>query len=242
VGITFTLFYGWGMRCTPIHMLTMRRLVPVILPMAVIMISYVLSSMAEGADRLSGRYSPGKWVVRIAVGGLLLYLVLFSANASIPIFGLQEGGNQLEVTGDISKTVEEDAVILMDYHLGDLFGPPLRSFYGIENGWIMDNSILEEEEFSRLLDDLGFPSRPVYLLWRPAMSGAEITTGEGIELVLTGDYLSREEVLEKSFENRPSRREHLEDEIWLFRIIPESSSSSDDDGVSVMILNEPAAP
>ncbi len=218
LGITFTLFYGWNMRCTPIHILTMRRLVPVILPLALIMIVYALGRLIRCTAKLIGGYRVGVWAGRFAVGGILLFLALYAANVSIPIFGLQEGGNQLEVTEKISQIVEENAVVILDYHLGDLFGPPLRSFFGVENAWLLDNRSLEEKEFLGLLSDLGFPDRPVYLLWRRAMSGEHITHNPAFELNLVYEMNSHEEVLEKSFEHRPEQREMLNDEYLLLQL------------------------
>jgi hypothetical protein len=213
MGFIFTLVFSWNMRTTPIHILVMRRLIPVVFPVAMLMIVYVFKSLLDAADKSLKNWA---WTGKVVVAGLLIYLVLFFVNASIPIMGLEEGGNQLELCGDIAQEVEEDGVVLMDYHLGDLFGPPLRCFYGVENAWIMDNSIIEEKEFTGLLDDLGFPDRAIYLLWRPGMSGEDVSSGEGVGLA--GDYVSWEEVLEKSFDHRPSRREHLRDDIWLLRL------------------------
>jgi len=218
VGFVFTLIFSWSMRCTPLHILTMRRLIPVIVPVATLMVTYALKCLVEGADKVMKKWTWGNWVGRIAAAGIMLYLVLFFANASIPIFGLEEGGNQLELCGNISESVEAGAVVLMDYHLGDLFGPPLRCFYGVENAWILNNGDLESEEYLKLLGDLDFPSRPVYLLWRPAMSGANIALADGLSVERIGEYLSWEEMLEKSFDHRPGRPEYYQDEIWLLRL------------------------
>ncbi|MDY6794621.1 MAG: hypothetical protein SWK76_04970 [Actinomycetota bacterium] len=218
IGFVFTLVYSWSMRCTPMHILTMRRLVPVVLPMAVIMIAYALKSLVEGASRVSRRGSWGTWTARLAAAAVLFYLVCYLANASIPIMGLEEGGNQLELCGEIAREAGEDAVVLMDFNLGDLFGPPLRCFYGVENGWIMDNGDMDTEDFRGLLGDLGFPNRKVCILWRPGLSGEHVPLPDSLGYDLEGEYVSREEMLEKSFEHRPDRREYEQEEIWLLRL------------------------
>jgi hypothetical protein len=220
IGAILTLFYGINMRCTPLHLFTMRRLVPIVFPAAMIVIAYVLKTLIEVLGEALGAWKHGAWAGQAVAAAILLYLVLFSANASIPIFGLEEGGNQLELSGEIADTVGEDAVVLMDFQLGDLTGPSLRCFYGIENGWIMDNTSMGLEEFAALLADLEFPERPVYLLWRPEISGAPAPGGEEIELERAVDLLSSEEMLEKTLDARPSKRIFNREEIWLFELNP----------------------
>lgn len=218
MGISVTLVYGLNMRCTPMHILTMRRLVPVILPVAVLAAAYCLKSLVDMGEWAAKGKAWGEIAAKVAAGGLLLYLLLYAVNASIPIFGLEEGGNQLELSGEIAGSMEKDALVLMDYHLGDLFGPPLRSFYGVENAWLMENDIMEDEEFLALLADLGFPERPVYLLWRPGISGRYVPLIDGLALEETGDLALWEETLVKSFEERPDRREYDREDIWLLQV------------------------
>lgn len=221
IGIFMTIFYGLNMRCTPMHILVMRRLVPVILPVAALAAAYGLRSISDGLAWIMPKRTWGKMIGEAVAGAILLYLVLFAVNASIPIYGLEEGGNQLEVAGEISRSTTDNAVVLMDYHLGDLFGPPLRSFYGVENAWLMDNAILTDEDLSALLDDLRFPERPVYLLWRPAISGYHVPVLEGLTLEKAGEFTSWEESLQKSFEERPDHRVYDQEDIWLLRVIEE---------------------
>ncbi len=220
MGAAITLAYGVNMRCTPLQIFAMRRLVPIVFPVAMIVVAYVLRTLLEVLSEAIGGWKRGAWVGRTVVAAILLYLLLFFANASIPIFGLQEGGNQLELCGDIANTVEEDAVVLMDFQLGDLTGPPLRCFYGVENAWLTDNSTLGSKEFPALLEDIGFPDRPVFLLWRPTISGSYIPSQEGIVIKQARIYVSSEEALEKTLIHRPSLRVYDEEDIWLIKILP----------------------
>ena len=220
MGAAITLAYGVNMRCTPLQIFAMRRLVPIVFPVAMIVVAYVLRTLLEVLSEAIGGWKRGAWVGRTVVAAILIYLLLFFANASIPIFGLREGGNQLELCGDIASTVEEDAVVLMDFQLGDLFGPPLRCFYGVENAWLMDNAVLLEEDFTALLGDLGFPERPVYLLWRPDISGAPPAGLRHIAVYPVAEFVSWEEALEKSLEHRLSRRVYHAEDIWLIKILP----------------------
>lgn len=218
VGVTFTLTYSWDLRHTPLHILAMRRLVPVILPMAAIVVAFLLRSLAEGSLPLRrGRRWTG-WAGKAAAAALFLYLALYFTYVSIPIMGLGEGGNQLEICGEIAGKAEEGAVVLMDYHMGDLYGAPLRCFQGVENAWLMDNAALQEDGFPALLQDLGYPERPVYLLWRPSISGYWIPLAGDLENEEVAAFPFREEELERSFTSRPGRRVVASEEIILYRL------------------------
>ncbi|MDI6831875.1 MAG: hypothetical protein QME88_11155 [Actinomycetota bacterium] len=218
IGLVLTLGYSVNMRCTPLHILTMRRLVPVILPVAALVMSYCLQSLLDAGAGMARARRWGEIAGKLAAGALLFYLVLYAVNASVPIYGLEEGGNQLELTGEIAEIIDDGGVVLMDYHLGDLFGPPLRCFHGVEEAWLMDNSNLADEEIKGLLSDLGFPRNAVYLLWRPGMSGYHIPIADGLSVEEAGRFVSWEETLEKSFERRPGSRRYYSEEILLFRI------------------------
>jgi hypothetical protein len=214
-----TLVFCINMRATPLHILTMRRLVPVVFPVAVLMAAYCLNTLVDAGVWISGKRRWGEIAGKAAAGALLLYLVLFAVNASLPIFGLEEGGNQLELTGEIAERVGEDGVVLIDYYLGDHLGPPLRTFYGVENAWLMDNATLDSDDFTDLISDLGFPEKEIYLLWRPGISGFNIPVVDGLFLEEAGDFVSWEETLEKSFVERPDSRHYDNEEILLYRVV-----------------------
>lgn len=221
VGLAFTLFYAWNMRALPMHILAMRRLIPVIFPMALLVIAYALKSLIEAAGKLAGRRGRYRWSRALAVAfsaGIFLYLLLFFVNAAVPVFGLDEGGNQLELCESIADEVPDEGVVLMDYYSGDLFGPPLRCIYGRENAWLREGTMQKEGGFLGLLEDLGFPDRPVYLLWRPELSGEEVGLPLGLASERVGTLVLEERSLEKSFEHRPGRQESLRETFWLFEI------------------------
>lgn len=228
-GLAFTLLYAWNMRAMPMHILAMRRLVPVIFATAVITIVYGIRSIVDGVGPLDrGRHST--WfagVSRIAAAAFLLYLAVFFVHASIPIIGLNESGNQVEICEEIAGDVGSEGALIMDYHLGDLLGSPLRCMYGIENAWLKENEILARRGFLSLLDDLGFSEEPIYLLWRPQVSGDDIKLAETLDVELVSEYRFIEESLEKSFFNRPEGRDHIDETIVLYRLWEESPGSGE---------------
>ncbi|MBC7228950.1 MAG: glycosyltransferase family 39 protein [Actinobacteria bacterium] len=218
IGLTFTLIYSWDFHNTPLHIMSMRRLVPVVLPLGAMVVLFLLKRFGEKGLRAPNRWLKSAWPCRFVIAGVFLYLFLYTVNVSIPIMGLQEGGNQLELCGDIARAVEEDAVVIMDRHMGDLYGAPLRCFYGVENAWLTDNAVLKSGEMKALLADLGYPHLPVSLLWRESMSGGVAAPEDGIVLQSRGEFAWREETLESTFTRRPRSRNRLFERIRLFAI------------------------
>ncbi|MEW6553628.1 MAG: glycosyltransferase family 39 protein [Actinomycetota bacterium] len=219
MGLMMTIVFSMNLHITPLHMYAMRRLVPVVLPTAAMAITCLLKGLA---DQVRGGVEWRPWVVwarKAAAAALLLYLIFFMVYVSMPLMGLQEGGNQLELCGEIAGQVGEGGVVVLDDNLGDLFGAPLRCFYGVESVWMLDNGYLAQDDFEEILGDLGFPQRPAYLLWRPAMSGAQPRLVGGLSTSRVEEYFLRENDLEKAFEYRPRRRTHHLEEIVLYRLV-----------------------
>ncbi|MGQ9475219.1 MAG: hypothetical protein ACUVRX_02585 [Actinomycetota bacterium] len=211
-GFSFSVFYALNMRALPLHILAMRRLVPVILFVGMLMIVLAVSTIAEAGRRIvrripvrAGHILPG-WVLSVTAAGLFLYLIAYMANASLPLWGMDEGGNQWEAVEMLSEEVPSDAVLLMDYHSGDHFGVPLRNFHGVENVWLKEDTMFDPDKLALLLADLGFPERELYLLWRPSISGERLYLPPGVEAVKVLSFPVREYALERSFERRPRER------------------------------------
>ncbi len=292
-GLSFTVLYAVNMRALPLHILIMRRLVPVILPAGLVMIAATLKRLActgyvgvgrgamhwrpgdlgpadggmeeaaapfpyparalsrgetpgeavqaeEGAvkaDTLEKGYSDGEkqreekgsrrgkrmvsaavWAARAAAAGAFLYLVAYMAHASMPLWGLKEGGNQWEAVQTVASRVPPGAVLFMDYHSGDHFGTPLRNFHGVENMWLKEETMFDPEGLCALLSDLGFPRREAYLLWRPSISGESLYLPRGVEAVEVLSFPVREYALERSFEHRPRERRNPLETYRLYRL------------------------
>jgi hypothetical protein len=216
-GLFVSFFYMWNMHCNPLQIMVMRRIMPVIFPLAIVMIVNALRGIFHCSSRIS---RPAWRSAGMIVAGLALsYLVLFSATRSWPILGLREGGNQQEVVEAVHEAAAEGTV-LIDFNAGDLFGPPLLAFYGQRNAWLMHNSDLTEERFAALLGELGFPDKPVYLLWRPLLSGEVPDPVKALQLQEVGVVTWRQRSLEASYERRPESAFEIEEDFILYRITP----------------------
>ena len=220
-GVSFTLLYALDMRALPMHILCMRRLVPVILPVGLMMMVWALRATAGAGRLVSGGVMRlcVTWGGRVLAASLFIYLAAYMGNASRPLLGLDESGNQWELCSAIAADVEEGGVVLLDYHGGDLFGSPLRCLFGVENAWLKEDTLADGDGLRTLLRDLGFPGRTVYLLWRPAMSGEKPVLPAGVEAEPAGEYLFREESLEKSFVSRPEKAVSLSESFRLYRLV-----------------------
>ncbi len=220
IGLSYTLLYAWNMRAMPMHIQVMRRLLPVVFPLGVMALvgglEYLVGSC--GRLRLARHAARARAACGILALGLLLYLGAFALNASLPIIGLDEGGNQAEVVARIAEDIGNGTAV-MDYHLGDLLGPPLRCMHGVESAWLKDNSLLGQESFLSLLGDLERGEEGLFLLWRPRTSGEPLHLIEPLRAVRVRAYRLHEESLEKSFEHRPSGRSALEEEFVLYRLL-----------------------
>lgn len=210
VGLIFSIVYSLSLRCTPTHILTMRRLVPVVLPLGLIMTVYALKTVFSRFARPAAPKSLRRLGKSLAVA-FVVYLAAYFIFVAQPIFGLREGGNQYEMFREMAGYVPEDGVMIMDLSAGDICGVPLKCFFDVENLWLVDNFSLGREEFLSLLGDLDFPETPVYILWRPGSNIVPVPRQESLRYHLLGKIFWREEMLEQSFVSRPRKRiYHLE--------------------------------
>lgn len=217
VGLTFTVLYSFSLHCTPMHILTMRRLLPVVLPLGMIMMVYPLRSVTALLADLKEK----KWLNRVGkvvVTGIIVYLAAFFLYVSGPVFGLREGGNQLELFRETAESVQDGGVLFMDLHSGDIFGVPLTCVFDVENLWLSDNFILGKKGFFSLLKDVDFPHRPVYILWRPGTNIVSIPVAKGLRYELVRRVFWREEMLEQSFISRPAKRTYHLEEFEIYRV------------------------
>jgi len=215
-GAFFTFFYLWEMRCTPLQMMSMRRIMPVAFPFALLAVGLSLRRLWSPGGRKGKRRHLAGTAGKIAALSLLCWLLAFEVNASLPIFGLSEGGNQREVVERIGE-VCAGGTALLDYGSGELLGPPLLCWEGLPNAWLVKEDALGDGRFPDLLRDLGSPDRPVFYVWRPG-SSPEPHFPEGIGAEEVDRVTWREENLETSFTRRPDSRRLLEEDFVILRL------------------------
>ncbi len=214
-GASFAFFYLWELRCTPLQMMSMRRLMPVAFPFTLlamgISLRYLWKAGGQGRKRSRLAGAAGKVTALILLG----WLLAFEVNASLPVFGLSEGGDQREVVERMSE-VCADGTVLLDYGSGELLGPPLLCLEGSRNAWLVKENALQDGRFPALLGDLGFPDRAVYYVWRTSAS-PEPRPPEGLGMEEVATVTWREENLETSFTERPRSRRLIEEDFVIYR-------------------------
>jgi len=215
-GMFFTVFYVINMRNFPLHILVMRRIMPVIFPIAVLMICYALFSLRDYGNRLSERWLkvPGMgWVLMAA---LLVPLLVFLVLSSKPVYGLNEGAGELPVAEQIASSIEPGSTVLISPWLGNLAGPSLRYFEGVQTARLIAYDTVSAPRFPDLLGQLGRQG-PVYLLWDNTQA---MLLASGVQATLVRDLDQRDEMLEYGTDHRPMRVIENAGRYSLYRLYP----------------------
>ncbi len=216
VGMFFSVVYVSNMRNIPLHILVMRRSMPIIFPIAILMICYALVTLRDYGNSLSRRWlrvpAAGWALAAFALAPLLVFFVL----SSRPVFGLNEGAGELSLTGDVAAVLEPGSVLLISPWLGNLAGPPLRYFEGIQTARLTSYDTVASPGFPALLAGLAGQGS-VYLLWDNTQ---DMRMGSGVRATQVGVFADIEKALEASFEHRPQEVMENLREYSLYRLTP----------------------
>lgn len=204
IGMFFSAYYVIDMRSNPLHIMVMRRLIPIIFPIALLMICYALVSSREYANMLLKRTMARVSLGDVVLGVLVIPLVVFFALSSRPVYGLEEGATELAFTREVASHVAEGSTVLISPWLGNLMGPSLRYFEGIETARLTFYETVSTARFNELLGDLSKDGGPVYLLWDNTQ---EARIDSAISVSSTENLDFQEEVLEASYLKRPQARQ-----------------------------------
>ncbi len=218
VGMFFSVVYVLNMRNIPLHILVMRRIMPIIFPIAILMICYALVTLRDYGNSLTRRWlrlSVAGWTLAaIALVPLLVFFVL----SSRPVYGLNEGAEELAVTRDIAAAVEPGSVVLISPWLGNLAGPSLRYFEGVQSARLVSYDAVASPGFPALLKGLT-EQGDVYLLWDNTQ---ELKLGSGAQVTQVTVFSDSTEALEASFEHRPLHITEGVRTFTLYRLVPAS--------------------
>ncbi|MHB8780417.1 MAG: glycosyltransferase family 39 protein [Candidatus Geothermincolia bacterium] len=222
IGIMFTLLFAFDIRHMPEHMLVMRRIMPVVFPLAMIMVVYCVRETARFVGTklpMTFRRLESK---HLAAAALIIPLIAFYAMTSMPALGLDEGGNQLAVTAELASEVAPDAVVLVTPILGAALVPTLQHFQGVDAARLTSYEVAADPEFRALLTDLSQGGRDVYLVWDNL---EPMILAEGVEETNLGNLIWSVRSLEKTLDHRP---EELVEADWHFTLYHLCLTSRDD--------------
>ncbi len=212
IGMFFSAYYVIDMRSNPLHIMVMRRLIPIIFPIALLMICYAILSLREYANMLLKRKMARVSLGDVVLVGLVVPLLAFFALSSRPVYGLQEGATELAFTGEVASLIPDGSTLLISPWLGNLMGPSLRYFEGVETARLTSYDSVSTSRFGELLGDLSKDGSPVYLLWDNTQE-AHIDSAITVSRVESLDF--SEEVLEASYMKRPQARQL---NVWHFTL------------------------
>lgn len=124
VGILTTLQYVYKIFNTPYHIYTMRRYVPIVLPMLMIYTALFLIYLLQTQPRLA------KIAASILTIGLMVGL-LYQSRFVLPLREYRGAVDQLEA---VAQSLEPEAILVFNEPasatFSDTFGPPLKFIYG----------------------------------------------------------------------------------------------------------------
>jgi len=123
MGLAFSALFLWRQMNSPWHFWAFRRYIPVVLPFAVVCMSWTvvrLASLRRGAS--------------IAAAALGAYFAAFGIRMSIPFFNTKEMLGARKQVAQIAKLLPANAVLLSPYPLlpHSILLTPLESLYGFD--------------------------------------------------------------------------------------------------------------
>ena len=140
----------------------MRRFVPVVLPVAILMASYFLWEMGRLAkERLHGGLSLAG---RTAIAAIAAGLIIWSLVLSLPVSRINEGSGSLALAHRIADLATGDSsVVVFDSAAGHVIASPTRYFFGKNVVKVRSKGLETKPEFSSFVKRQ-FAIRPVYLV------------------------------------------------------------------------------
>ncbi|MBP7686980.1 MAG: glycosyltransferase family 39 protein [Thermoflexales bacterium] len=158
VGVLTTIQYVYNIFNTPYHIYTMRRYVPIVLPVLMIFSAVTLGALWR-ARRSWTRYVAG------ALAGLLIAGLIYQARFVLPMREFYSAADQLAA---LNARLLPDSIVIMsepaESALADNFGVPLRFTFNHDVATIRTDDAAAREFLDRLLARAAAEARPVHLI------------------------------------------------------------------------------
>jgi hypothetical protein len=147
-GLFFSAIFIYRVFANPQLVYSMRRFVPVVVPVALLMVAYLA---AELGDLGSRRWRPA---LNVLASVLVIGLVVWSAALSVHIFKISQMRDSLPAVHRVSDIAAEPAVIVCDQRAAHLLTAPLRTFFGRDVAGIRGDVYLNSPKFDDFLRSL----------------------------------------------------------------------------------------
>jgi hypothetical protein len=147
-GLVFSAMFLYRICAVPELVYSMRRFVPVAVPVALVMIACLA---VDAGKMVRGRYRP---VLKTAAAVLVLALLVWSCVLSVRVFKISQTRASLGVVHQVSDIASEPGIIVCDQRGTHLLAAPLRNFFGREVAGIRRKQFLQLPGFFKYLNSL----------------------------------------------------------------------------------------
>lgn len=164
-GLTFTGLFVYQPMVTLVLVWWMRRLAPVALPVAVLMMAYALYWVW---DKVRGRWVYSRMKMGVARAGLALVAVVLVAlcvSSSAKLAWMKGSRATLPFVKTVSQLTPEPALIVGEAFTGNILGAPLRSFYGRGVVTVWDPKNYNNPLFLDFLRQSQAKGQQNYIIW-----------------------------------------------------------------------------
>ncbi|MCO5188961.1 MAG: hypothetical protein M9918_12320 [Anaerolineae bacterium] len=165
IGLFFALLYLWSLRNNPRQIYAMRRLVPAVLPFAMIAAATVPGWFLAQRERL-------RWVLGIVIAVVWLGALAWSARGFVTQRDFAGVTAQIEA---VNAQLEPRAVLLIDdaqpVGYGDFIGTPLRFLFDHDVFTLHNPADVNRTAFMSQLQRWHDAGRPIYWMETPDGSG-----------------------------------------------------------------------
>ncbi len=201
-GLAFSVIFLYQPLAAWSLIYTMRRQVPVVLPLALLMASYALVE----AERLIKRRFSRKpaMVLKIVPAAALVCLLAWSLVLSLPTSRIGEGSESLALAHSISDIAEGDSVIVFDNNAGHVIASPVRYFFNRKVVKVRSSKVEVKPEL-RAFFERQLKKGPVYIV---TMGDNENLAALGLELEYVGRASLEGDFLEQTIEAPSTKTMH----------------------------------
>lgn len=147
-GLFFSAMFLYRTLANPQLVYSMRRFVPVAVPVAFLIIGYLSAEMGNLAR---GRLRPALKTASVA---LVMALLIWSAALSVRVFKISQTRASFGVVHQVSDLAAEPSIIVCDQRAAHLLAAPLRNFFGRDVAGIRRNKNQLSPKFDVFLRSL----------------------------------------------------------------------------------------
>lgn len=242
IGVLTTFQYVYNIMNTPYHIYTMRRYMPIVIPMLWIFAAYAIVTLP--------RFSK-LWMMPVARGMLIVALVGGLLYQDRYVVRARDYAGALAQLHEFHQQIRPDAIVLFaepkESFFADAFGVPLRSIFAHPVATVRtgsqpskeddpDASLHHQQEVIAFLEALftraEAENRPIQLL---AVEPIPLTVRNSLTLVPSGSYAFTTQMLMNTFDDFPSVIQTVHYGIEIYDVMSPDNTEKGLDSIEVDI-------